>query len=181
MPPDPASDRPELLARALLEQNSYLTLATANAAGVPWASPVWFAARDLGEFVWASKPGSRHSCNIAERPLVSLVIFDSSKKPGEGSALYLTADAELVHNETFDQALELYNERSAERGLPAWDPAQLREPARHRLYRAITLEAFVLDDRDERVSVPVPNSRPLDSNPPHSHPLEDREHDRGGT
>jgi predicted pyridoxine 5'-phosphate oxidase superfamily flavin-nucleotide-binding protein len=30
-------------AHAILEANQYLTLATADAAGRPWATPVWFA------------------------------------------------------------------------------------------------------------------------------------------
>ena len=87
MTPDTAAIDPDRLARTLVEENSYLTLATVGADGVPWASPVWFAARELDVFVWASKPGARHSRNIAENRRVSLVIFDSSKAPGEGSAL----------------------------------------------------------------------------------------------
>ena len=30
-------------ARAIVEANRFMTLATADADGVPWASPVWFA------------------------------------------------------------------------------------------------------------------------------------------
>jgi nitroimidazol reductase NimA-like FMN-containing flavoprotein (pyridoxamine 5'-phosphate oxidase superfamily) len=153
MMPDPAHVDPAGLARTLASENAYLTLATASADGIPWATPVWFAARDLDLFVWASKPGARHSLNIAENPRVSLVIFDSSKAPGEGSALYVAADAELADDATFDEALAVYNSRSVERGLPDWDPSKLREPARHRLYRAVTVEAFVLDDHDERITV----------------------------
>jgi nitroimidazol reductase NimA-like FMN-containing flavoprotein (pyridoxamine 5'-phosphate oxidase superfamily) len=153
MTPDPAHLDPAGLARALVAENSYLTLATAGPAGTPWATPVWFAARDLDLFVWASKPGARHSLNIAENPQVSLVVFDSSKAPGEGSALYVAADAELAADATFDDALAVYNARSVERGLPEWDASKLTEPARHRLYRAVTVEAFVLDDHDERIKV----------------------------
>ncbi len=125
----------------------------ANADGIPWATPVWFAPRDLDLFVGASKPGAQHSRNIAESPRVSLVIFDSSKAPGEGSALYVSAYADLVDDATFDEAFDLYNARSVERGLEEWDPSKLRQPARHRLYRAVVIEAFVLDDHDERVRV----------------------------
>ena len=153
MTPDTAALDPYRLSRTLVAENSYLTLATAGADGVPWASPVWFAARELDVFVWASKPGARHSRNIAENPRVSLVIFDSSKAPGEGSALYVSADAELVDEPTFADALAVYNTRSVERGLGEWDPAKLRGPAKHRLYRAVALEAFVLDDHDERIRV----------------------------
>lgn len=153
MTPDDAHLDPTSLARALVAENSYLTIATAGADGIPWATPVWFAARDLDLFVWASKPGALHSRNIGENPRASLVIFDSSKAPGEGSALYVSADAELVDDATFDVALAVYNARSVERGLDAWDPVKLHEPARHRLYRAVTVEAFVLDDHDERIKV----------------------------
>ena len=153
MPPETAALDPDRLARSLLAENAYLTLATVGADGVPWASPVWFAARAPDAFVWASKPGARHSRNIAENPRVSLVIFDSSKAPGDGSALYVSAEAELVDDVAFAEALAVYNAGSAERGLGAWDPAKLRAPAQHRLYRAVTLEAFVLDDHDERIRV----------------------------
>jgi pyridoxine/pyridoxamine 5'-phosphate oxidase len=156
MTPDTAALDPRRLARALVSQNSYLTLATADADGVPWASPVWFAARELDVFVWASKPGARHSRNIARNPRVSLVIFDSSRAPGDGSALYVSADAEPVDDIAFEDALAVYNARSLDRGLSEWDPSQLREPAKHRLYRAVALEAFVLDDHDERVRVSEP-------------------------
>jgi len=153
MTPDTAALDPYRLSRTLVAENSYLTLAAAGAGGVPWASPVWFAAHELELFVWASKPGARHSRNIAENSRVSLVIFDSSKAPGKGSALYVSADAALVYDATFVDALAVYNARSVEQGLDEWDPARLREPAKHRLYRAVALEAFVLDDHDERVRV----------------------------
>lgn len=153
MKPDSAHSEPARLGQALVAENSYLTLATAGPDGIPWASPVWFAARDLDLFVWASKPGARHSRNIAENPRVSLVVFDSSKPPGEGSALYVSADAELVDPAAFDEVLAVYNARSVERGLEEWGPSKLLEPARHRLYRAVTVEAFVLDDHDERIKV----------------------------
>jgi hypothetical protein len=153
MTPETAALDPDRLARTLVAENSYLTLATAGADGVPWASPVWFAARELDVFVWASKPGAQHSGNIAENARVSLVIFDSSKAPGEGSALYVSADAGLVEEPAFEDALAVYNARSVERGLGEWDPARLREPAKHRLYHAVTREAFVLDDHDERIRV----------------------------
>ncbi|QIG39568.1 pyridoxamine 5'-phosphate oxidase family protein [Microbacterium sp. 4R-513] len=153
MTPDAAANDPTGLARSLVAENAYLTLATAGVDGAPWASPVWFAARGLDLFVWASKPGARHSRNIAENSRVSIVIFDSSRPPGAGSAFYVSAEAELVGDSSFDEALAVYNAKSVERGLDEWDAARLREPARHRLYRAVALESFVLDDHDERVRV----------------------------
>ncbi|MEU1972926.1 pyridoxamine 5'-phosphate oxidase family protein [Microbacterium sp. NPDC019599] len=139
------------IALDLVAANSYLTLATSSADGEPWASPVWFAARDLEWFVWASKPGARHSRNIVHNPRVSMVIFDSSRPPGSVGALYVAADAEPVDDHGFTDALSVYNRRSIERGLGEWSPARLREPAEHRLYRAVAREIFVLDEHDERI------------------------------
>ena len=153
MKPQDAATDPTGLAHALVTENSYLTLATASADGTPWASPVWFAARGLEEFIWASKPGARHSLNIAANPRVSLVIFDSSKAEGQGSALYVSATAGLVDEAGFEDALARYNARSVDSGLGEWDASRVREGAKHRLYRANTLEAFVLDDHDERVRI----------------------------
>jgi predicted pyridoxine 5'-phosphate oxidase superfamily flavin-nucleotide-binding protein len=149
------SETPEAQARRIVAENDYLTLATAGVDGSPWASPVWFAARGLDLFVWASKPGARHSRNIAENPRVSFAIFDSTCAPGEGTAVYVAADARLVEPAEFDETLAVYNAGSLARGLPAWSAEQLTAPARHRLYAAVAHEVFVLDDHDERVPVRV--------------------------
>ena len=58
-------------ARRVLDGITYMTLATADAAGRPWATPVWFAERDLREFIWVSRFETRHSRNVTERPEVS--------------------------------------------------------------------------------------------------------------
>ena len=55
-------------ARALLEQTSFVVLATADADGNPWATPVWFAPEGLDRLFWVSWPGSRHSLLIEQRP-----------------------------------------------------------------------------------------------------------------
>jgi hypothetical protein len=43
--------------RAIVDANSFMTLATADADGLPWASPVWFAPAEYREFFWVSDPG----------------------------------------------------------------------------------------------------------------------------
>ena len=68
-------------AREIIDGGRYMTLATADAAGVPWASPVWYAPRGYSELFWISYPDARHSRNLAERPQLSIVIFDSTVAP----------------------------------------------------------------------------------------------------
>ena len=65
-------------ARRLIDEGWYMTLATADADGLPWASPVWYAHEGYRDFVWVSRPDARHSVNLDQRPELAIVIFDSS-------------------------------------------------------------------------------------------------------
>ena len=142
------------IADELIAANSYLTLATVDEAGDPWSTPVWFAPDGRSGFVWASKPGARHSLNIAANPSVAISIFDSSEPPGDGSAVYAAAIAKEVADRDRDDALAIYNARSLERGLPEWTLERLSGAAKHRLFRATVTQMYVLDEHDERVAVP---------------------------
>jgi hypothetical protein len=150
--PTTATER-AAVARALIDQSSYMTPATADAGGVPWASPVWFAPVDGREPVWVSSADApRHSRNIAARPRVAIVIFDSTQAPGAGQALYVSARAEEVAQEALGRCLRAFISTRA-RTATAWTAADVRPPARHRLYRAAAEEHFVLGARDERIAV----------------------------
>jgi nitroimidazol reductase NimA-like FMN-containing flavoprotein (pyridoxamine 5'-phosphate oxidase superfamily) len=142
---------PPHIAHDLIADSRYMVLGTADAAGTPWVSPVWFAPVGLDEFVWVSRPDARHSRNIAARPEVSLVIFDSRVAPGEAQAVYVAALAAELSGTDLERGLEVFAARSAEQGLRAWTAADVRAPARHRLYRATARESFVLGPGDERV------------------------------
>jgi nitroimidazol reductase NimA-like FMN-containing flavoprotein (pyridoxamine 5'-phosphate oxidase superfamily) len=140
-------------AKAILDANRYMTLATADESGMPWASPVWYASEDYREFFWVSAPGARHSRNLAGRPQVGIVIFDSQVPGGAGQAVYISATAEEVAGAEIDAGVEIFSRRSEEQGLRVWTSDQVRAPARHRLYRAVASEHFVLSPRDERLAV----------------------------
>jgi nitroimidazol reductase NimA-like FMN-containing flavoprotein (pyridoxamine 5'-phosphate oxidase superfamily) len=152
----PYGDDPAVAARAVADANRYMTLSTADADGLPWASPVWFAAADeLSELLWVSEPGARHSRNIAARPQVGVVIFDSQAEVGAAQALYASAFAEELEGDAIERGIALFAARSEEQGLRAWSTADVRAPARHRLYRATLRECFVLEALvDRRVAVP---------------------------
>ena len=53
------------IARAVIDANGYMTIATADHAGQPWPSPVWYAHTGYQEFFWVSSPFTRHSRNLA--------------------------------------------------------------------------------------------------------------------
>ena len=143
------------IARAIVDANRYMTLATADSDGRPWASPVWFAHRAYTDFVWVSKPGALHSRNLASRPEVGIVIFDSTVVPGEGEAVYVEAVARELDGVERDEALTVFARRSHAQGLAEWTIADVTAPARHRLYRASARRHFILDAHDERLAVEV--------------------------
>ena len=143
--------------RSIVDANSYMTLATADEDGNPWASPVWYATADYREFVWASAPQARHSQNLVRRPDLAVVIFDSRQRPGTGEAVYLSARAELVPEPQLERCLGIYSTESLRQGLAAWTRADVEPPARLRLYHAVATELFILSARDERISVTMPD------------------------
>jgi nitroimidazol reductase NimA-like FMN-containing flavoprotein (pyridoxamine 5'-phosphate oxidase superfamily) len=138
------------IARSIVDANRFMALATADASGRPWVSPVWYAPLSYREYVWVSRPGTRHSRNVAARPEVAIAIYDS-RRPGDWSAFYTAAVAEEL--EDVEVALEAFNRRSEAQGLRAWSRAEVVPPAEFRLYRATAGEQFVLDDHDRRLPV----------------------------
>jgi nitroimidazol reductase NimA-like FMN-containing flavoprotein (pyridoxamine 5'-phosphate oxidase superfamily) len=139
--------------RAIVDANLYLVLGTVDADGRPWVSPVYYAHSAYGEFVWVSKPGARHSQNLEARADVSIVIFDSTVAIGTGGGVYMTATAHEVGEEGRAEALEVFSRRSLSHGDGEFAAEDVVAPARLRLYRAIAVDQYVLDDHDYRVAV----------------------------
>jgi uncharacterized protein YhbP (UPF0306 family) len=150
------SDGLAVASRALIERSRYLTLATADGDGRPWASPVWYAHDAFSAFLWVSRPDARHSLNIEVRPDVSLVVFDSGIAPDEAHAVYLEADAAQVGAEALDDALAVYSRKSVATGLGIWRAVDVTGAAAHRLYRARVRASFALAANDRRVPVSLP-------------------------
>lgn len=143
-------DELRAIARSIVDSNAYMTLATADADGRPWAAPVWYAPSEYRDFLWVSSPEATHSRNLIVRPEVAIVIFDSHEAGG-WNALYMSAVAEVLDD--VDEGVEIFSRRSVERGLPVWRSEDVLPPARHRLYRATASEHFVLDPHDRRIPV----------------------------
>ena len=77
--------------RHIIEASRYPVLATADAAGRPWSTPVYFAHIGFTEFFWVSSPDVTHSRNIAARPEVGIAIFDSHAAIGASSRFATSA------------------------------------------------------------------------------------------
>ena len=143
-------------ALSVLDATCYVVLATADADGTPWATPVWFAHDGLDRLYWLSWPGSRHSRLVEHRPEVALTVFDSNAVPNQGTAFYATARARQCPDEHLDRGLDVVNRRSLAQGIGEFTRGRVTGGSRLRLYVAEINDAWVLDqdaDVDQRAPV----------------------------
>jgi len=147
------------IARTIIDSILYMVLGTVDETGHPWVSPVYFSSEQYKEFYWMSSPDASHSRNIAWRPEVSIVIFDSRIRVGMGQAVYMSSTAAELTGVELEQGVEIYNARfqnPAAHGVRTIKLEDLRSPAPYRLYRATVIEHWILDPNtrpDHRISV----------------------------
>lgn len=133
------------VARAIIDSNMYMVLGTADASGQPWVSPVYFAAAGYKQFYWVSSPEVRHSRNIATRPQVSIVVFNSQTPIGTGQGVYMSAVAEELTGTDIERGIEIFSRTSLRHGGHEWKLEDVQVPTLYRLYRATVSEHWVLD------------------------------------
>jgi uncharacterized protein YhbP (UPF0306 family) len=126
----------------VIDANTYLVLGTADAAGSPWVTPVYFTQRDYRDFYWVSDPGTRHSRNLAERPEIGIAIFDSHSVVGKAEAVYIRASGAQVPDDSLAEALAIYNSNPV--AGKVFEVTDLHPPAPFRLYHARAIEHSVL-------------------------------------
>jgi hypothetical protein len=151
----PATGAAEQTARAIIDTSLYLVLATADGTGQPWSSPVYFAHDGYQEFFWVSAPEAAHSHNIAVRPQVGIVIFDSHAPIGTGQGVYMRAVAEQVSGGDLTQGIETFSRRSLAHGGTGWAARDVQAGSGLRLYRAIA-DSYSILAKDGRPDHRIP-------------------------
>jgi predicted pyridoxine 5'-phosphate oxidase superfamily flavin-nucleotide-binding protein len=137
-------------ARAVLDESRYVVLGTADAGGRPWVSPVFYTMSGYRELVWMSSPEALHSRNLAVRPEVSLVVFDSRVEVGGAFAVYLSGVAAEVTGEAVAAVAAAYGAAALPKGGRLVRIDEVTGDGSYRMYRATIREHWVLD----------PDSRP---------------------
>lgn len=79
----------------VLSTESDMVIATADAAGKPWVSPVFFVCDASYGLYWVSSKTAVHSANIRVRPEVGIVVMAA----GSAQAVYLDAEARELEDE----------------------------------------------------------------------------------
>ncbi len=86
----------------ILFESSFMTLATADDAGAPWATPVEFSCDEELRFYWTSHVDARHSRNVRGNARAALSIYDSTQTPGvraEVQGVYAEGSVEELREE----------------------------------------------------------------------------------
>jgi len=154
----PEDSRAARLVRDIVEANQYLVLATADATGQPWSSPVYFAHLDFTRFFWVSSPDVTHSRNIAVRPQVGIVVFDSQVRIGTGQGAYMSGVARLLADGETDAGIAAFSRRSLAHGGHEWTSDDVRPGAGLRLYEATVDAHWILakdGQPDHRIEAPL--------------------------
>jgi DNA ligase D-like protein (predicted polymerase) len=124
----------DAMARRVIDGNHYMTLGTMDPDGAPRLSPVYYTPAGYRVLYWVSSPAAHHSANVAARPAIQIVIFDSTVPAGAGEAVYLAAQAGEVPDGELDAVVGEAFRRTA--GARPFAPDELRGDHDLRLYRA---------------------------------------------
>ena len=93
----------------LFAENILATLATVNADGTPWSTPLHVASD--GEYIyWFSKESTVHFQNIARDPRVSLTLFSPDESRGP-KGVYVNGQVELLRADSEQAAREIIGTR----------------------------------------------------------------------
>lgn len=85
---------PSDIVRGVIDENTYLTLATTD-GDRPWCAPLQYVADEDLNLYFVSLPESRHMSQIEVNPSIAVAIFDSQQPPFTSLGVQIdgTADA----------------------------------------------------------------------------------------
>jgi uncharacterized protein YhbP (UPF0306 family) len=149
--PDRPDPRHLAQAQQILRTEQFLTLATVDRSGFPWASPLLYG-YDAGlTLYWSSAIASRHSVNLDEtQGRCAVTMFDSHASPGKITGLFLTGTGKLVPEDQVAQAMEHLFDRMDQR--PNRTATDYLGDSPRRFYQFQPSEIWITGDR-----VPVGN------------------------
>jgi len=152
-------------AKTILERIIYATIATSNADGKPWNSPVRHVYDDDLNIYWFSDKQGQHSQNVRSNEDVFIVIYDSTVPEGDGEGVYIKAKAYEVTDPD-----EITHARRIKKGADfSGDPDDFLGDAVRRVYRAVPQSVWMNDAevedgvfiRDYRVEISLDELRDL--------------------
>jgi uncharacterized protein YhbP (UPF0306 family) len=148
------------LAKEIIENNQYMSLATVDKDNEPWISPVAYAYDDKWNFYFVTIPSSKHGLNFNINNHIVAAIFDSRQNLGEGVGLQIEGIVEDVGIHHIPTALSIMYNRKYPFGSMASTFAKglkkLLQKKLYHCYRFVPAKIWMNDPNsniDERVQV----------------------------
>jgi nitroimidazol reductase NimA-like FMN-containing flavoprotein (pyridoxamine 5'-phosphate oxidase superfamily) len=124
-------------AKAIINSNIYMSIATASKDGKPWISPVFFAYDENFNLYWVSNKESLHSNLLRSNPQAAIVIFDSTAAQGEGDAVYIEAEVkELDDEQEIKASMQILSARVSVDEFRVKEVWQVMDKGYWRIYKA---------------------------------------------
>jgi general stress protein 26 len=128
--------------KGILNHIPYITIASVTPEGLPWNSPVYAVHDNEYRFFWNSSKESQHSKNIVANKKIFIVVYDSTVKEGEGSGVYIEAEAkELEAGDELAHGLEIFY--TAKNKPIAPQENFLGEDSPRRFYQAVPKKVWI--------------------------------------
>lgn len=157
-------DEQELTVKAkqILQDNYYMTIATASKDGQPWISPVAYAFDESYKFYWTSPEATRHSELIRSNPHIAIVVYDTKAPLKKGEAVYIEAEAyEIADDADLLEAVTCYMGRLS----PKADPIRIEDYTNGypgKFYKAIPKHIWVLANENKYLIGGYPMDRKVE-------------------
>lgn len=153
-------------AKSIICKNNYLTLATCDLKGKPWAATLYYAYDKNFNFYFISASDSLHVNHIKENENVALAIFDSHAKVGEGDGVQIEGVAHRLSVVELPHALTVYFKRrfpdEIERIKHGHFPTEYLGKSFFSFIKVKPLKVYTLDlsvkDYDKRIEVNLETS-----------------------
>lgn len=97
-----------LLAKEIIKQNKFLSLATADRGGNVWSTPLSYSVDDECNFYFTTTLDSKHIENIKKNPYVSFSIFDSTRRVSDIDGLQIKGIVGEVERERLPEIVKNY-------------------------------------------------------------------------
>lgn len=139
------------IARYIIKENIYLTLATCDGE-TPWSAPLFYCVDDNYNFYYISQIDSIHTKHILKNPKVSFSIFDSHDPEGQGNGIQASGNAYLLEKEKdIKEALKHYHTT-----FISCKPEDFDGSKPYRLFKITHEKIYILDpdtEVDKRIEV----------------------------
>lgn len=121
----------------IIANNDVMTVATANAEGKPWVSPVGYTAGEHFNLYWVSHKDAIHSENIKHRPEVAIVIVGNNPE-GNRDGVYFEATAvEITDENELSSVITLVDGRNKDTKYAIGSLEHVTGQAAWRIYKAV--------------------------------------------